>query len=549
MSSDLISYNGYNFNSYSNISISAVAQDDDAGRTTLYHRWRLRVETTIYAGEGETGGQAGIHFRRIRDRLSKKGQALTIYHQGFDDGLFEVNVNDTGARDVTFGPHPRVITWEPEGHENAVKVVWECEFCISACNRWKGIMSVNYGISTRIDHAGYTTRTVSGYLEIAMTRKADKSLPDTADAYRDDIVLGRLPNFHREHTWNLSADKRRADFTIVDTQIRSPNAYPPGVISISGNHTAMYSRHSTSKLPQAIRVSIELAQGKPKSIAWEIFKAIVEKRTSNLNTTIMFENLAVDEDLFGNTIQFSIGYRTIVDHNMSIVEVIRTLFARSKIGESLNLGTWENWKSSIESLQSHRGQANLKHKPEDDQIIDLCSTEYGQNEPDTARVPYTPGPNPVRSIVNPKPSPRKSYLVFDTWMETDEEVPTTIQISVAPDDLDSAGNKFDPKNPEATLGSKVSGAAVSRFVETQSGKIEVVWKGYAERIGYPIPRPDKLVIGGVTLRRVGKARFAQKFLGNAMGQPVYAAAWNQRYIVSERPEKMDTENLDEWEMK
>jgi len=263
----------------------------------------------------------------------------------------------------------------------------------------------------------------------------------------------------------------------------------------------------------------------------------------------MFENLAVDEDLFGNTIQFSIGYRTIVDHNMSIVEVIRTLFARSKIGESLNLGTWENWKSSIESLQSHRGQANLKHKPEDDQIIDLCSTEYGQNEPDTARVPYTPGPNPVRSIVNPKPSPRKSYLAFDTWMETDEEVPTTIQISVAPDDLDSAGNKFDPKNPEATLGSKVSGAAVSRFVETQSGKIEVVWKGYAERIGYPIPRPDKLVIGGVTLRRVGKARFAQKFLGNAMGQPVYAAAWNQRYIVSERPEKMDTENLDEWEMK
>ena len=545
MSSDLISYNGYNFNSYSNISISAVAQDDDAGRTTLYHRWRLRVETTIYAGEGETGGQAGIHFRRIRDRLSKKGQALTIYHQGFDDGLFEVNVNDTGARDVTFGPHPRVITWEPEGHENAVKVVWECEFCISACNRWKGIMSVNYGISTRIDHAGYTTRTVSGYLEIAMTRKADKSLPDTADAYRDDIVLGRLPNFHREHTWNLSADKRRAEFTIVDSQIQSPNEYPPGVISIEGSHGIGWTRKQSATLPQSIRVQIELAQGQPRSKAWEIFRAIVSRRLTFIGRSNAFlENLYVDESLFGNSFSFSINYRTFTDPNKSLA----VLFSTSGLGTALNLGTWENWKSSIESLQSHRGQANLAHKPEDDQIVDLCSDGYAPNEPDSARVLFTLDRTPAPSLTNKKPSPGKSYLRYETWMQTDEEVPTTIQISIAPDDLDSAGNKFDPKNPEATLGSKVSGPEVLRFVETQSGRIEVVWKGYAERVGYPIPRPDKLEIGGVTLRRVGKARFMQKFLGNQLGQPVYAAAWNQRYVVSKRPEKMDTENLDEWSM-
>ena len=395
MSDDLVSYNGYDFNSYSDISISAVAQDDDSGRTTLYHRWKLRVETTIYAGDDETGGQAGIHFRRIRDRLSKKGQALTIYHRGFDNGLFQVNVNDTGARDVTFGPHPRVITWEPDGHENAVKVVWECEFCISACNRWQGIMSVNYGISTRIDHAGYTTRTVHGYLEIAMTRKADKSLPDTADAYREDIILGRIPNFQREHTWNLSTDKRRADFTIVDTQIRSPNAYPPGVVSIQGNHSIGWSRRQAAILPQTIRAQIELAQGQPRSRAWEIFKAILARRLTFIGTaTVFLENLYVDESLFGDSFSFSINYRTFVKPNKSILNALAGL------GTSLNLGSWEAWKVSIESLQSHRGQANLKHKPEDDQIIDLCSTEYGPNEPDTARVPYTPGPTPAQSLSN-----------------------------------------------------------------------------------------------------------------------------------------------------
>lgn len=543
-STDLVEYNGYQFNTYSEITVNATMQDDDSGRATIYHRYKLRVETTIYAEDGDNEGESGLHFRRIRDRLTKKGQALTIYHRGFDNGLFEVNATPTGQRDLTFGPHPRVVTWDPVGHENAVHVVWECEFCVSACNRWSGIMAINYSINTRIDRAGYTTRTISGYVEIAMTRTRDRRLPDSADAYRESITVGRLPNFEREHHWHLSADKRRADFTIVDSQIRSPNAFAPGVINITGNHGVGWQRRQAAILPQTIRATIELAQGRPRSLAWEIFKSIVDSRLRfRGNGTIFLESVYADESLFGDTFNFNLTYRLFFEPDESILSALPGMFTSTGIGTALNIGTWANWSSSIQDLQSHRGQAKLAHNPAKDQIIDMCSREFAsEGATDTARVPYTPGASNGRKLTNPKPSARKSYLRYESYLGVDEDNHSTSQVKVGEDD--SSRVPFTPGETTAKLGTNRS-LRVGRFVESQAGTIKVVYKGYAERVGYPIPRPDKIKINGVDLVKAGSGRFLQKFMGNVLGQDVYAAAWVQPYIVDARPGVLD--KLNDWE--
>jgi hypothetical protein len=548
MSADLVEYNGYRFNEYSECTINAVMQDDDASRTTIYHRYKLRVETTIYAEDNDLP-VAGGHFDRIRDRLTKKGQALIISHRGFSESLFDVNVYEYGRRDVTFGPHPRVVSWDPVGHENAVHVVWECDFCLSACNRWSGIMAANYQMSTRVDIAGYTTRTINGYIEIAMTRINQRFIPDTADAYRDQIIVGQMPNFQRETSWHLSSDKRRADFTIVDSEIRSPNAFAPGIINITANHGANWSRRQSAILPQVIRATIELAQGQPRSRAWEVFRAIVLSRLqfAAVQAAVFLENLNCDESLFSNTFNFSINYRTFVQPNASILSAIAGMFQATGIGAPLNLGTWQQWKASVSHLQSHRGQANLQHSPAADQIVDLCAVDFlagpVTNNPS---LPRTPMPLSGGSLYNQKPSPQRSYLRYETWMDYEEDSPTSVQISVDPEDLKY--KEFDPQDPEATIGETDSGTQVKRFIETQAGSVEVSWRGYAERVGYPVPRPDKIQIGGVTMTRIGRAQFRQKFVGNVLGQPVYAAAWNQRYVVTNRPEKMDTNDVDDWEL-
>ncbi len=544
MSQNLCFYNGFQFNPYSEISVNAQMQDDDSGRVTLYNRYRVRVETTIYAEELDAPGIAGSTFKRLRDRLSKKGQALVIYHLGFHDEAYDVNLSPSGRRDVTFGPHPRLIAWDPVGEQNAVHVVWECEFMVSACDRWDGLMSLNYSIQTRIDMAGYTTRTVSGHLEIAMTRNGDR-IPDTADKYRDRVSIPALPNFQREHHWALSLDKRRADFSIVDTEIRSPNPYAPGVIQIQGNHSVGWARRQSAQLPQTIRASIELAQGVARSRAWEVFKAIVESRLKAAREAkgVFIESVHCDESLFSNNFTFTLNYRTYVDPGKSILTALSGLFASTGIGSLLELSTWEQWKESVAKLQSHRGQANLKHDVSQDQLIDLCTRGLNGSPPQYPEQPRTPLPLTLNKLYNTKPSPRDSYIKHKTYMGLKERTPTTSQTTIEKDDYRL--NKFDPNKPIASLGETITGGSVKRYVESQAGTIEVVYMGYAERVGYPIPRPDKVDVGGVTLTRTGESNFRQIFLGDCLGQPVYAASWNQTYAMSERPSTLD--GIDDWE--
>ncbi len=550
MSADLVTYNGYRFNEYSEITVNGTIQPDDSQRTTLFTRWLVRVETTIYADENDTEGQAGEHFERIRDRLSKQGQYMRIHHQGFGVD-FEVNSpTPNSPKDLAFGPKPRVISWEPIGEVNAVEVVWECEVCISPCNRWSGLMSLNFGVYYRIDKAGYTTRTISGHLEIALNRTTTRRLSDNIDDYRDRVILENLPNFERETSWSVSLDKRRADFSITDSQVRSPNEYPAGVISIRASHSANWSRRlSVSQIPQTIRASIELAQGQPRSRAIEIFKAIADSRVAYATEAgnWFVEELLIEEEIFGNTFNFSISYRLYLKEPFVGLSALKSFFAATGLGQPTNLGTWEQWKASVAGLQSHRGGAQLRMDHRHEQIIDMCSDVIVESKSTSGRIPYTP-PRAVPNLYNKKPPPKESYLEYESWIETDESIPTTIQISVGKDDLKLSENEFDPSNPLATLGNKDTSAQVARIVESQAGRIEVVFKGYAERVGYPIPRPDKIKLGdNITLTRIGKARFIQQFKGNVLGQPVYAAAWNQRYVVSQRPVKLETKDIDEWE--
>ncbi len=542
MSADFVTYNGYTFGPYSDIKVSMAMQDDDSGRTTLYLRYKVKVESTIYAESSDTVGKAGSHFDRIRRKLSEKGAPLVISHKAFS--LNDVTANAvTGITDVAYGPHPRVIDWEALAPENACHVVWECDFCLPICQgaRTFGLMALNYSITYRIDTAGFTTRTISGYLEIAMTRKG-RAIPDTADAYRDKVIIAPLPNFQREHSWSISSDKRRADFTIVDTEIRGPNIYPANVVNIQASHSASWRRDhgQAAKIPQIIRANITLTKGTPRSQAWEIFKSIVQQRTAG--KLVFIEALNVDEQLFGAEMSFSIQFRTLItEPDEAIATAAPYMFSATGIGQPLQTGSWAEWKQSVSGVQSHRGLANLKHDPKDDQIIDPCAGEFTPTSGDASgRIVYTPQPRTNTYLRNEKPQPRKSYTRFEAYLGIDEDNPSTSQVPVAEDDIKRG--VFKPEEQQANLGGTERSLAVGRFVESAAGNIEVTYRGIAERVGYPIPRPDTLRVNGVVLQRRGKGNFVQKFCGNVLGQPVYQAAWNFRYVCASRPDYLDKLN-------
>lgn len=529
-----LQYNGYTFNDLTNIFINADMVYDDAERTVKYHRYKLRAITTIYAEPRD--GYCGEHFRRIRQRLSKAGQSLSLNHPAFGPPLL-INVSEV-VRDVEFGPKPRVLSWNPIGDTNAAEVVWEVEFCLPTCDgdgnvRYGGIAGFNYGITYNIDTFGYTTRVVSGYIEIAMTRIGGTQIPDTADAYRENIYVPHLVNFEREHNYSLSPDKRRLEFSIIDREIRSPNAYPGGVVKIRASHRVGWSRRSLATLPNTISATIELDKHQPRSRAWEIFRAIVTDRTryATGSAKVFFEGIEVDEDIYGNAISFSLAYRTYInDERGALAHIFSStgLFERPP-------GDWVEWSNSRLTAQSIRGNAGLRHNKAEDIVFDLCTTLVPPQE----SYQYNAYPQPPSSylrLCNPRPAPNQSWLRFDASITSIEDVPAVEQITIGRDDL--KGRDFDPADPTAFNGITDEEEEIIRFIEEAPAGLRFQWTGYAERVGWDIPKPDRLTFGGVTLKRIGAGYFRKKLIAVHMCQPLYGAAWNLTYVVDKRPESL-----------
>lgn len=525
-----VKYNGYQFNGYSHVTISANMQYDDADRTVSYHRYKLHVDSTIYAEAGDAN--VGVTFRRIRQLLSKAGQSLIIEGEGFGD-LF-VNYLSGGASDVAFGPKPRILNWAPTGASNAVELTWECEFCIPTCEglggvRFTGVSAFNYSVSFRIDSLGYTTRTVSGYLEIAMTRNG-YSIPDTADAYRDMVKVEKPYNFTRETTWSVSTDKRRAEFTIVDTEIQTPNAYPPGVVKIRANHHVGWSRRDMARLPQVIRAQIIVSPNRPRGYAWEVFRSICAARigVGLLAGKVFLEGLEVDEELYDNSITFVLAYRTYFPES----DALTNFFDGSGLFTPLVAGNWAANAQDRLALESHRGRAGLSLSASQDQIIDLCTDTIMPEVPPPSFNPSHP-PTTYMRFCNARPTANHSWLRFEAALQSVENNPSVEQITVGQDDLQSGD--FNASDPLGTNGATDASANVQRYIESCPASMTFEWSGYAERVGYDIPTPRRLKFGSVTLIRRGPGVFRKRFKGIHFCQPLYAGAWKMRYVVERRP--------------
>jgi hypothetical protein len=532
---DTIEYNGYRFPPESHVTIKSEMVYDDADRTVEHNRYSIRVEFLVAPESAET--TAGKHNWKVHQKLSKAGQVLLIKHDGFGPNLLINYQSEGGLRDVSFGPKPKIISWNPIGHTGAVEAVWECETSIAVCDgdgnvRSTGISALNYAVRYSINNKGYTNRVISGYLQIAMTRR-DRQIPDTADAYRDTIQAPKPPNFTRTSEFSLSTDKRRLDFTINDSEIESPNAYPPGVVSIRARHKTHAGMSHLGWLANTISASIELDPKVPRARAWAIFRQMVAKRLSHVPRNEVFvHDLDVEEDIFGTSVDFSVAYR--------ILRGTKEIFSATGLFDSL-ITTWDNWSDSIKHLESHRGLAQLKHNPADDQIVDLCTNQFlpGAQHNFNDYRPYEAGD---WSFCNQPPYPPKSWLLFEAALESIEDHQTVYQVSLGKDDL--RRKNFEPSNPKPSNGETDPSAEIQRIVEESSASLRFVWRGRALRLGYPIPKPDLLQLGGVRLTKIGKQNFRQWVDRIDQCVPVYACQWRVRYAAIKRPEEVDPKEGD-----
>lgn len=265
-------------------------------------------------------------------------------------------------RDVKFGPEPNILKWEPIAGRKSARVVFEISFYVKDCLAWPDprlgesnkydsiglLTNFIYSMSYDIDDLGYQTRTVNGQAEITNNTQViyqnrnhrieqdigvPPSLPriaKSADDVRDSVLLQFICpyNFRRtSQKFNISEDRSVLTFTIQDTQEKTQEIYPAGVVDLDVTHNVSSSGISSETASKStffthwnnqMSATITLARDEPYHMAFVIFSRILMTRLIGISRTSRKTRDGVD-DLTGSK-SFSVDARTVLPAEISITE-------------------------------------------------------------------------------------------------------------------------------------------------------------------------------------------------------------------------------------
>jgi hypothetical protein len=568
-----LSYNGYPFNAASRVRLSATFAYDEAERTVVGTTYTLRA--TTYVAETILGAGADAEILSLRQALSHPGGVL-VYNGGV--GGFSINAG--GTTDVRYGPKPRILRLDPIANKACYELEWEVEVTIPDCANaaFTGISAFNYEVQYSIrGDTGLSVRTYSGYWEIAATRSG-RRVPDTADAYRERICQIALPpGFRRlSQDYHLSKDKRRMDFTIVDEQM--PGGLPPGCVDADGEQSAETMTMAGAASNPAVQFGhtlscrYRLQPGQRLSSAYEAFYALYVDRVrlaQSAGGAVRLSSFRVSRGVYGNDRQVAFRFSYITTSSIERIIVDNGLF-RPVPGTN-----WQQWAASVPLVLHQRGPAQLRHLAGEDLIVDLCGrastiTGFGgvdlRSGNDAAAAPVLRSADwidhrmAVEVDVDPGVVEMKTLPADNKTLKTPSN-PTASLTTRGNDPLagspEITGNARVNALPIAGLNPPVPRSSQIRFIPWGTGlapaanipirpvgngnvvqqrvgaTLHIILKGWAARLGAPIPVPQVLTFQGMPVIAVRPQRFEQYIAGNVCGLPLYVARWYLKFLVPE----------------
>lgn len=587
-----VSYNGFRFPPARHASVSFSPEMSDDGRTVKYIRTDLKIEfiwlpIDYLLGNGHStdlhyniDGLTDTSFPAIRQRLLSPGQPLHFWNQGV--GHFSVNDN-AGASlerkyDVNNGPKPKIVSEVPIVGSKALRVTWECSTWTTNCDfvpGFSGLTQLTYSVSWGIGESGITTRTISGSVEIALSRdpqnpqntiSASNQTRDSADSARALVVnlFPRIDRYSRvAQNFNLSSDRKTLTFSITDSENNTENPFFPGIVRMSV--PVRYSsdmKNGFTIWSGSVSGNIEVAPGYSKIRAWiafiTVFDNIFGKRDKGhvpgANTTAppggpgtssnpnpsqssqdkslgFITSISLEEDKYSRSLSFSFNYTLFC----SLAELFKATGLFQPLSISQNEASWPLWKTSLNKVQGPRGwadQLGLAFNPADDVIIDLCNPSpliAGHNPPTPTSVDDF-----GKSVSGEKPESStqdKSYVSYETGIKVDVKdgtiaalplkrtAPIQEQTSTSRMTSDVGLTYGTPEVPTSGGSSGPSGApsgTVSVKPVIQRGRITrymVTVYGHAVRIGYMPLVPNLKSVGGVKARKYGQDTIVYRTLG------------------------------------
>lgn len=545
LSGTSLTYNGFTFPPALSISMQIRPVLDSAKRTTKYVEAVFRVEGILTASD--SNGTFGTDvYQAFFVQLTKSGGVLNINGMGLGTSGLEFN-KDT---EVTFGPHPKMISWRPLADQSCY-FVWECECTAIRCGEGGGIIEeFIWGATFNIRRDGTTVRTITGHLIVSGERTSNGSALTVycVDSYRDQIIFPPIINFHRDATWQVSEDKRRLDFTVSDSEIKSDNAYYPQMIEMNVKErlSGGLQQGALVMWDFSLEGRIQPAPGVPRLFAWLAFLTVVQSRISaaplgtqftapdgtsmevaRINPKFVFEN-----EVYGRELTFIYGHTLITD--------LSSVLLHSGIWRPVE-GNWAAWSQSLLNIRDNRGYAGLSVTAADDVIVDYCT---GIIPPKNSDSPNIPGLQ--AQIQNTlEPPCQKVWTHFQNKLRLYRETSTTQIIKYDSEGGDST-KPLQTDNISSNIGGSptVTGATgiVNHVQERGPSSGFLIMQGQAIRQGEKIPIPRVVSIGGKPAVLYKEEVHPSELLYWTQNKcPVYGAKWHRVYYM---PEGMDGKDIE-----
>lgn len=411
INSGTCSYGGVTFTCYKS-SVSSRPIRDSAGRTVKYVEITITVERGLLtAANNATITDATLDS--LKPLLETDGNALKFTGKGFGD--LQVNVQGQPTKDVAFGPKTEVLDWTPVGNGQACFLSWKCTTRIPVCpttTKFSGIAQFCWDYEVSWDDEGYSTITVNGEIEIAMTwavggGKSARAVVDTVDNYKEQCIFQPPIGWQRKRCdWKVSEDKRTAHWSIVDEQLAAP--LPDGCSRARVEQT-LKSGTGFAIWEGSLSAELNVPAGGTLLNTLVQFLAILQQRLSFVvnpqrlggalgavgnallnavagrRPTVLLTNYMISRDLAaGRSARYSVNYKIFRSS-------LLTIMADSGFLEPLPNASFESWRMSLkDTVNSARGQAGIRFPASTDLIIDLCAGGQRPHPP----APGNAGPVP-----------------------------------------------------------------------------------------------------------------------------------------------------------
>jgi len=561
------SYNGYTFSSYAEtVRMSASYRYDDANRTIIYSEWTIAIKDKVFV----TGTSVDDQMDAIYAKLSVPGGQFIYTSHGA--GAFSINVN--GKNDVRWGPKPQGMDTRMMGRDQAREFIWTVVVCVpqSCVSPVYGgaIMAFNYTVDFSIDLLGYTTRNMTGYIEIPMTRTSatSRQIPDDADSYLENFLPSLPVQFRRTNRGHrVSPDRSRIDFSYTDEQMVD-QMYQQGVAiaditeSVRNEQPANFYRWNST-----ISGSYTMAYGIPRQLAFQRFAELVANRLEKgftfakvTPTSAVNANASKKVDTTEGLILPLNFSMSVSEHDKSAGSFSFTYRILTDLGNLIQAtGAWtplpgtsyNQWLSSVKgldagSMMGQRGSAQLRHLPSDDVIVDLCVQPRAQL---SSLSKLVKGPTNYTSMLRGGvPPPLGSYLdaslrlqvVADTNISVMKSMPVNVNsnsltggprpsMNAKGRGLSSQSDRVSKLPNQTTITGMAANVQVDIVQQRTEPTIKFRLYGFIERVYYPVECPLLVSVGGQPVILL-KNSFTVETIGNA-GLPIFRGDFDQIYAL------------------